>query len=360
MKLLKHTCVLFLFSLPTVAFSQNTITSKEKDNTIESIKTLIDLNYVFEGKTQHINTSIDSLNQTGKYNTIADYKAFAQALTDDLVGITNDKHFLVTYNPELIKSRRTRSDQPDEVQDDEAEDEEIDWNLWYAKKENFGFEKIEILDGNIGYVKLNFWHPLDWAKPTIDAAMRFVSHTDALIIDLTENQGGYSPTESYLGSYFFDEAPLAWMSSYDRPTGVTSTDSTFQDVGGDRYLNRPVYILVSENTFSLAEKFAYSMKHFGKATIIGQASAGAAHAINFLEVDDKYMIQIPVMYNIHPVTNTDWEGTGVIPHISTSKDEALTVAYLQALEVQIEIAREANYQTLLKRYDKIKAEITNR
>jgi len=36
---------------------------------------------------------------------------------------------------------------------------------------------------------------------------------------------------------------------------------------------------------------------------------------------------------INPITNTNWEGTGVTPHIETSADDALDVAYLKSLEV---------------------------
>ena len=65
--------------------------------------------------------------------------------------------------------------------------------------------------------------------------------------------------------------------------------------------------MTSENTFSLAEKFAYGMKHFNKAVIIGQNSAEAVHAIDFIEVNDNYLIKLPISHNIHPVTKTDWE-----------------------------------------------------
>lgn len=351
---LKLTLLLFLISIPSLAFSQNVISENEKDTVIERVKELIDSNYVFTERVEYVNNALSQLDKTGKYDEIKGYEDFAKALTEDLVGITKDKHFLVNYNPEFIKSRRVRRERNEESEA-EVEEESIDWNRWYAIQENFGFQKVEVLDGNIGYIKITFFQPLDWVQPTIDAAMGFIANTGALIIDLTENQGGYSPTDSYLGSFFFDDEPRLWMSSYDRPTGETSSESTFQEVGGERYLNKPVLILVGENTFSLAEKFAYSMKHFGKANIIGQASAGAAHAINFLEIDENYGIQVPVLYNIHPITKTDWEGVGVKPDKVTSKEETLRLAYLEALNRLID---NAEYKEQKKRYNEIKARIS--
>lgn len=361
---LKQILVLFLIVMPTLAFSQKALPDAEKGAVIEKIKKIIDVNYVFEDKVKSVNQALDKLIQSGKYEEITKYEDFADALSEDLVEITQDKHFKIQYNPGLVKSRRARrarinQEQENEEEENDGEEEEvIDWNLWYARKENFGFEKVEILDGNIGYVKFNFWQPLAWAKPTIDASMTFVSNTDALIIDLRENQGGYSPTDSYLGTYFFDGEPFEWMASYNRPSRETTRDSTFQEVGGARYLNKPIYILISEQTFSMAELFAYAMKHFGKAIIIGQPSAGAAHAIDFLEIDDNYLIQVPISYNIHPVTKTDWEGKGVIPDISTKQEEALKTAHLKALDKQIDFAKKAGYESILKRYQAIKKKLT--
>lgn len=356
--------ILLLLTTSVVAYSQQTIPDNEKDIVIESIKVLIDSNYVFIDKVKYVNNSLDSLNLTGKYNDIKDYKTFAKVLTDDLVEITEDLHFKVQYNPEFIKSnreRRRRQVKP-ENQEEPEEEEIIDWDLWYAQKENFGFEKVEILGGNIGYIKFNFWHQLDLAKPTIDATMKFAANTDALIIDLTENGGGYSPTDSYLGSYFFDEGSVLWTSSYTRPTGETESAYTFNKIGGERYLNKPIYILVGENTFSLAEQFAYCMKHFGKAKIIGQTSSGAAHGIHFPEVNDNYSIQLPTSGSIHPVTKTDWEGIGVIPNIATSSNnEAVKTAHLIALNKQIEsLKKQTIVGPVLKRYEKIKAELNKR
>lgn len=352
----KQIVALLLISIPLLAVAQKAIPDQEKDAVIDQIQVLIDSNYVFMDQVDYVNHALDSLNRTGKYDDITDYQAFAKALTEDLVGITNDKHFVVAYNPELIKSRRARRERMHETQESEAEEAEetIDWNQWYAMKENFGFEKIEILAGNIGYIKFTFWQPLAWVQPTIDATMGFVANTDALIIDLTSNQGGYSPTDSYLGSFFFGEDPFLWMSSYNRPTEETSVDSTFQQIGGARYLNKPVLILVSDQTFSLAEQFAYSMKHFDRAKIVGQVTAGAAHAIDFLEVNDNFGVQVPVQYSIHPVTQTDWEGTGVTPDIITSKEEALKAAHLDALDRLIETAE---YDNQIKKYKEIKQEL---
>ena len=350
MKQLKQISVFLLILLPTLAFSQKVISDIEKDSMIERIKELIDSNYIFIDQIDYVNNSLDSLNSTGKYEDITDYKVFAMTLTKDLRGITNDKHFRVNYNPDFIKMILSGPKEEDE-------EEDLNWEKEQGLKENFGFKKIEILDGNIGYLKFDFFYPFELVKPTIDAAMGFVTNTDALIIDLTSNDGGYGTTDNYLGSFFFKEEQVFWSSSYDRPTGERVSDSTFQKIGGARYIDQPVVILVSKKTFSNGEKFAYCMKHLNKAKIIGQNTPGGANGIDFLIVNENFGVQIPVCQTIIPATNTNWEGVGVVPDIETSKNETFKIAYLNVLDSLVASTVDTEQ---IEKYNNIKAKINNR
>ncbi|NQZ45065.1 MAG: S41 family peptidase [Flavobacteriaceae bacterium] len=334
------------------------MSTAEKNAVIESIKISIDSNYVFVEKSKALNKKIDSLYATGNYGRLNDPKVFASTLTDDLVAVTNDKHFVVQYRPDLVRSEAENEEGP--IQEPEPEEPAIDLNYWYAQKGNFGFEKVEILEGNIGYVKLTFFDLFEWAKPTIDATMGFVSNTDALIIDLRGNGGGCR-SATYLASYFFDEEPVLWFSSYNRTRDAIESDYTYAQVDGPRYLDKPVYILIDAKSFSRAEGFAYGLKHLDKAIIVGQTTPGAAHGINFVELAHGFFIQIPVELNIHPVTKTDWEGIGVIPHVPTEKGESYGRAYEMALDTLMTTKRNPalgiHFDKLMERYKKIKAGI---
>lgn len=241
------------------AASKPVLTAEDKRGVIQRIKALIATDYVFADQVEPVNAALDQKSATVSYRDTQTHEAFAEALTNDLVAITADKHFKVGYRPDLIKERRARSERTaSDARDTPAE---TDWNLWYAAQKIFGFEEIEILPRNVGYVKLTFFQPLDWMRPSIDAAMAFVANTNALILDLSSNGGGYAPSDSYLGSYFFDREPTLWATNVDRPSQETTTASTFRDLGAPRYGDRPVVVLTSEKTFSLGEQFAYSMKH---------------------------------------------------------------------------------------------------
>jgi len=51
---------------------------------------------------------------------------------------------------------------------------------------------------------------------------------------------------------------------------------------------------------------------------------------------DKFTVWVPSGRAISPITKTNWEGTGVVPHINTTSKKALDVAHLKALEVLLE------------------------
>jgi hypothetical protein len=71
---------------------------------------------------------------------------------------------------------------------------------------------VEILPGNIGYLKIDYFPDPRVCGEIAVAAMRFVAHGDAFIFDLLENGGG-------------DPAMIALISTYllqGRRTWVTS------------------------------------------------------------------------------------------------------------------------------------------
>ncbi len=355
MKALIHLFFVTMSLLSTCAFANDQLTAAERNSVIKRIQALIESDYVMVEQVERVNRALSDLNASGKYDNINDREAFAEVLTEDLRDISSDKHYGVGYKPELIASRRARA-QESEAEAAVVEEPTIDWNEWYAAQDNFGVEKAEVLDGNIGYLKITFFQPLDWMQPVIDSAMAFVANTDALIIDLTKNGGGYSPSDSYLGSFFFDPEPVLWSTSYYRPTGERSSDSTFAEVGAPRYLDRPVVVLVGPETFSLGEKFAYSMKHFDKAVVVGEVTAGAANGISFSFVDDNFVIQIPAQRTVNPITQTNFEGAGVQPNVAASADEAFNVAYGYVLDRLIE---SAEFDRMVQVYKKAKAARAN-
>jgi hypothetical protein len=133
-------------------------------------------------------------------------------------------------------------------------------------------------------------------------------------------------------SYLFDPQPRHINTFYYRPTDDTQQFWTFPHVPGKRRPDVPLYVLISRETGSGAEEFAYDMKHMERATLIGETSVGAAHPVTKEVVQGVFDVRLPYGRPINPITGSNWEGTGVEPHIAVPAGEALKTAHLGAIE----------------------------
>jgi retinol-binding protein 3 len=94
--------------------------------------------------------------------------------------------------------------------------------MWSAsRKLNFGFEEVKRLGGDVGYLKVTGFPDAERGGPTVTAAMMFLTHTDALIIDLRRNRGGEPEMVDLLASYFFGAPPVHLNDLYLRKEGTT-------------------------------------------------------------------------------------------------------------------------------------------
>jgi C-terminal processing protease CtpA/Prc len=199
---------------------------------------------------------------------------------------------------------------------------------------NGGFERVERLPGNIGYVEVRGFGFLERGSVAAAAAMDFVAETDALIIDLRRNGGGEPEMVLALCSYFFGES-VHVNDIYDRPKNETRQFWTTTSVPGRPYLGKDVYVLTSKRTGSGAEEFAYDLQQQKRATIVGERSWGGAHPGEMIRLSDHLAAFIPSGRAINPISKTNWEGTGVSPDIAAPADDALRVAQMKALEKQL-------------------------
>ena len=91
-----------------------------------------------------------------------------------------------------------------------------------------------------------------------------------------------------------------------------------------------IYLLVSNVTGSAGEHFSLAFKSTGRATLIGEATAGANHFGGPAQLGDHFSAFIPVGRTFDIKTGKDWEGTGVAPDIEADPKQALVVALEKA------------------------------
>ena len=277
--------------------------------------------YVFAETAKKMADAVKAKQKKGDYDSITDGDAFAKMLTDNFQEVSHDKHLRMNFSPAPLPDR---PDGPPNAEDRARYRKDM-------KRMNCGFEKVEILSGNVGYLKFNFFADPDVCGSTAVAAMNFLANVDAIIFDLRENGGGDPKMIAFLSTYLFSE-PTHLNDIWERKDDSTHQYWTLPYVSGKRLDGKPAYVLTSKQTFSGAEEFSYNLKNLKRATLIGETTGGGAHPVSGHRIDAHFMIGVPFARAINPISKTNWEGTGVEPDVKVPAPDALTTAQKLAAE----------------------------
>lgn len=309
---------------------------------VDSILACLDARYVYPETARAMALAVRRREQHGAYDAIDDVRAFADTLTADLRAVSHDKHLAVFVSPRPLP----------EVQPDPAADpayrQRMEFQLRFM---NYGFDTVQRLDGNVGYVRLMGFSPAEGegAREIVAQVMGVVSRTDALLFDLRDNQGGAPEMVQLLSSYLFGEAPVHLNSLYWRADDRTEEFWTYDALDGPRYgPDRPVYVLTSSRTFSAAEEFAYNLQQRGRATLVGETTGGGAHPGEVMRITEHVGVWVPMGRAINPVSGTNWEGVGVVPDVAAPEADARRVAHRLALEKLLAGAENPGLQHALR------------
>ncbi len=301
---------------PGLLFGQ-ALDDESKQKTVTELGQLLEAQYVFPDMGLALKNHLSKQLESGVYADIVHPTEFAKALTDDLQSVCNDLHL------------RVRFQQGPQAQRPQPTDAEIKQRL---SNHNFGFNQVKRLPGNVGYLDLRGFVDAEFAADTAVAAMNFLAYSDALIIDLRKNGGGSPSMIQLICSYFFDEK-VHLNNFYIREGDRTQEFWTHETVSGPRMSDTEIFVLTSSRTFSAAEEFSYDLKHLKRARLVGETTGGGAHPVNGHQLEGSpFMVTIPFGRAINPITGTNWEGTGVTPHVACQASEAFDKAYDLAIK----------------------------
>lgn len=308
----------YFLSAQDAARKPEELTKKERKEVVKKINLLLKDNYVFPDKALKIGNHLKAKIRKGAFKSFKDPEAFAKALTKEIWSIFEDRHL------------RVRVRRPRKVQE-QKRDPLLDGYLrsLQFKEDNYGFKNVKILEGNVGYLDFRFFGPVKSCKKVVASAMSFLENTDAVIIDMRKNGGGSPETVQLVCSYFFDKK-VHLNSLYWRRGDFTQEFWTLDNIDGKKRPDVPLFVLTAKRTFSGAEEFSYNMLTRERATLVGEVTGGGANPGGGNIINDKFMIFIPTGRAINPITKTNWEGTGVKPHIVIDAEKALDRAHEEA------------------------------
>lgn len=305
-------------TMTAIAFSIFSLAQTDNSKIASEILEKIKQNYIEEKAFKSIDSLFEKEINSENFNKLGE-KEFAKTLTQKLRFVAKDDHFFVKYLENYTPEKKPLS---------EKEREKLD-NI-HNSLENFGFEKVERLAGNIGYINYKGFAEPKSSKKALEAAMNFVENTNSLIIDLRENGGGDGGMLLLFCSYLFDQKTHLY-NTYFRNKNKTIENFTKSKVYGKKYLGKEIFILTSEKTFSAGEAFAYFLQERKLATIIGEKTGGAANPVDPFFIQNKYMLLIPDGKITSTASGKNWNHIGVIPDVNVSVESALKTAYSLAL-----------------------------
>lgn len=301
------------------------IDAAERAKAIDGAVAQLNEFYVFPDVAKKMEEAVRAHQRHGDYDSITDGERFATKLTTDFREVSQDKHLSVGFSPARLPPMPAGPN-PDAAAQYRKQMERV----------NCGFEKVDVLAGNVGYLKFNFFADPDVCGPTATAAMNLLGNVDALIVDLRENGGGDPKMIALLCSYLFDK-PTHLNDLWDRKDNSTTQYWTLPYVPGKRLADKPVYVLTAKRSFSGAEEFTYDLKNLKRATIIGETTGGGAHPVSGHRIDEHFTIGVPGARAINPISKTNWEGVGVEPDVKVPAADALSTALKLAAEKPIKM-----------------------
>jgi hypothetical protein len=333
MKLLRLTLLIAVLviagSFTPVLAQAGKITAEERDSAVRSIAEAIGKEYYDAGRAAEISAGLIALIKMKDYAAIDDAHGLASMLTTHLS--REDRHFGVNYvGMDLIREIEASK----LTEKDEGESSQAEHGDPYAglRRANFGFAKVEILAGNIGYFDLRQFSPIEPAAETATSVLNFIANTDAVIIDVRNNGGGEPSMVQFLTSHFLAPGGETLINTFvSRHTEYPNQMWSLPSHPAGNRPETPLYVLTSSGTGSAAEGFAYHLRAMERATLIGETTYGAGNPGRTFHIDEGYSIFISTGSARNPITGSNWEGTGVEPHIpvksSTALDEALLRIY---------------------------------
>lgn len=299
-----------------------TLTPSARSAAIDQIIGTVEKSYVFPDRVPAIVAKLkDGLTQ--RYDT-ADPSVFAERVTTDLRAASNDRHMYLNYAPDEFAAAGSAAN-------DQKESPELAAiHRRTAIRANHGLARMDILPGNVRYLKITGFEWVDdQTGAAYDSAMRFLRDGDAVIIDLRGNGGGSHAAVRYLLSHFMDGDTLdmTFLQAGEPPL----QSRTLEYLPAGRLKGKPLYVLIDKYVGSAAEAFAYDIQQFRLGTLIGATTAGAANNNHFSPIAPVFMLSVSFGRPVHPISQSNWEKTGVSPDVAIDPARALDTAQSLAL-----------------------------
>lgn len=315
---------LFFLSISGALAQSVPISEAEREEAIEGAAAQIEARFYDVELASEIAQLLRDAEAEGQFDSLTTRSGFALAVTNMLQPY--DRHF-----------RLTDTGAPEPSSGDSQDGPPPGGSPWAAGASiNYGFERVERLPGNVGYIKFNGFFPAAMGGETAATALDFVKDTDALIFDVTDNGGGDPSMVMLLISHLLDPSEPILVNEFLFRNGDTTNTLPMMSLTELASIARPdvpVFITTSRRTASAAEGFSYHLQAMDRATIVGETTAGAGNPGGPVYAGAGFSIFVAVGSPRNPITGSNWEAVGVVPDHPAPRYDAATTAHALALDL---------------------------
>ncbi|MDB5676281.1 MAG: hypothetical protein JWM65_3263 [Sphingomonas bacterium] len=316
---------------------------------VAKLADLLDTGYVIPAVGKRYATMLRGKVAGGDYAAIADAETLARRLNADLAAVAPDKHLRVVPEGLVPADGRPRPAPGSAPAPGPGPAPGGPRPPQRAAIEDAGW-----VAPDIAYIRFTGFPEDPAVGAAAEAFMREHATAKAIIIDSRYNGGGGILQMNAMLPYLYPrETVLVQMevveavakarggSPFDgdafvRPTAktvpgiISSEHYVVPKTDETRLFGAKVFYLVSGRTGSAAEHLALAFKRTKRATLVGEATAGANHFGGFEPIGAGLAVFLPVGRTIDPDTGLDWEGGGIAPDVAVAPTLALEEAIRRA------------------------------
>ena len=306
------------------------VTAAENRQTANDLAQKLQDIYVFPDVATRYAAMLRAKVTSGAYDSISSGRALAKKLTEDLQAVSPDEHLRVTLRkPRPPETKNAASTSPAQ---------QFPWPA---------IEEQRWLAPGIAYIRFNVF-PGD--EETVSAVRKFMEdHASAktIIFDNRTHHGGGLDEMNAMFPFLFAKPTTLVVMDTRASVDDGKTEPGLREIPGPagvvrrehfvvpsttekRLFGAKVFVLTSGATGSAAEHMTLSLKRTGRATIIGETTAGAGHYGGNEAIGDHFSAFIPVGRKVDPDNGKDWESVGVAPDVAVPAEQALTEALVRS------------------------------
>jgi hypothetical protein len=184
---------------------------------------------------------------------------------------------------------------------------------------------------------------LDVLAGVLDEVMADFTQSDALVIDLRLNTGGYDHVALDIADRFAHQPRVAFTKKARWREGFTERTAQISNYPGHLRFTKPITILTSELTASAAENFLLAMHSLPYVTLIGEKTAGVHSDVLVRELPNGWAFSLS--NEVYEAANGEvFEARGFTPAVEIASPRTQHIAQGRDYAIEAALTRLETFQ----------------